>query len=211
MPESPDFVSLDPNRFHTMDFPSSDLHLWNRFREGDSQAFGSIYRMHIAELLSYGYRITSNRQLIKDSIHDLFLHIWLHREKLSETDSIKYYLFRSLRNRIVRTSTDPSPYEQGFRIDELLADASREQELIEQETRSGQLSQLKQAIDRLPKRQQEAIQLRYFHSFSLEEISSVMQMNNQSVRNLLHRAIVHLRNHFEIAGGLILSLIKIFG
>ncbi len=194
-----------------MDFPSSDLHLWNRFREGDSQAFGIIYRMHITELLSYGYRITSNRQVIKDSIHDLFLHIWLHREKLSETDSIKYYLFRSLRNRIIRASSDSSPFEQDFRIDELLADASREQELIEQETRSGQLSQLKQAIDRLPKRQQEAIQLRYFHSFSLEEISSVMQMNNQSVRNLLHRAIVHLRNHFEIAGGLILSLIKIFG
>lgn len=194
-----------------MDFPSSDLHLWNRFREGDSQAFGIIYRMHITELLSYGYRITSNRQMIKDSIHDLFLHIWLHRERLSETDSIKYYLFRSLRNRIVRTSADASPFEQGFRLDELLAETSREQELIEQETSSGQLSQLKQAIDRLPKRQQEAIQLRYFHSFSLEEISSVMQMNNQSVRNLLHRAIVHLRNHFEIAGGLILSLIKIFG
>ncbi len=194
-----------------MDFPSSDLHLWNRFREGDSQAFGIIYRMHITELLSYGYRITSNRQVIKDSVHDLFLHIWLHRERLSETDSIKYYLFRSLRNRIVQTSADSSPFEQGFRIDELLAETSRDQELIEQETRSGQLSQLNQAIDRLPKRQQEAIQLRYFHSFSLEEISSVMQMNNQSVRNLLHRAIVHLRNHFEIAGGLILSLIKIFG
>lgn len=202
------------NCFRTMDFPSSDFHLWNRFREGDSQAFGLIYRMHITELLSYGYRITSNRQVIKDSIHDLFLHIWLHREKLSETDSVKYYLFRSLRNRIiqnVQTPAEPSPFDPDFRIDELLAETSREQELIEQETRSGQLSRLKQAIDRLPKRQQEAIQLRYFHSFSLEEISSVMRMNNQSVRNLLHRAILHLRDHFEIAGGLILSMIKIFG
>ena len=194
-----------------MDFPSSDLHLWNRFRKGDSQAFGSIYRMHITELLSYGYRITSNRQLIKDSIHDLFLHIWLHREKLSETDSIKYYLFRSLRNRILQAPSVSSRVLEEFRFDELLAETSVEDQLIEQETHSAQLSQLKQAIDRLPKRQQEVIQLRYFHAFSLEEISSVMQMNNQSVRNLLHRAILHLRNHFEIVGSLLLALVKIFG
>src|SRR5690606_39290125 len=77
----------------------SDVDLWNKFRKGDRHAFALIYKIHIAELLSYGYRVTSNQQLIKDSIQDLFLHIWLHRGNLSETTSIKYYLFRSLRDR----------------------------------------------------------------------------------------------------------------
>ena len=197
-----------------MDLPLSDAHLWNRFREGDHQAFGLIYKIHIGELLSYGYRITSNRQLIKDGIHDLFLHIWLHRDNLSETDSIKYYLFRSLRNRLlqdVRTGQDPSFSDSDLRIDSLLSETSWEQEIIEEETRTNQLSRLRKAIDRLPQRQQEAIQLRYFHSFSLEEIAAVMQMNNQSVRNVLHRAISHLRGHLETAGAFLLLAIRIFG
>ncbi len=197
-----------------MDFPSSDFQLWNRFREGDSNALGQIYRTHIAELLSYGYRVTSNRQLIKDSIHDLFLHMWLHRKNLAETDSIRYYLFRSLRNRIIhsmQTPVESAALVPDFLIDGILSETSWEQELIEEETRTGQLLRLKQAIDKLPKRQQEAIQLRYFHAFDLDEIASVMRMNNQSVRNLLHRAIMLLRDHLEVAGLLALSFIKIFG
>lgn len=196
-----------------MSLPLSDFQLWNNFRKGDSNAFAQIYRTYITELLSYGYGITSNRQLIKDSIHDLFLHIWLHRENLSETDSIKYYLIRSLRNRIIqniREPVGPAAGEPDFRIEGLLAETSWEQELIEEETRSGQLRLLRQAINRLPKRQQEAIQLRYFHAFDLDEIASVMRMNNQSVRNLIHRAILQLRGSLEMAGLLVLLILKVF-
>ncbi|MEO6686432.1 MAG: sigma factor, partial [Dyadobacter sp.] len=78
-----------------MNNSGSDMLLWNTFREGNRDAFARIYTIYIHDLLSYGYRISSNRQLIKDSIQDLFLHLWLHRENISETDSIKYYLFRS--------------------------------------------------------------------------------------------------------------------
>ena len=188
---------------------ASDRDLWKKFRDGDRHAFALIYKIHISELLSYGYRVTSNQQLIKDSIHDLFLHIWLHKEHLSDTTSIKFYLFRSLRNRILQ-NLESSPELSGtftdFTLETVLSDISWEDELIREETHSGQLMKLREAIERLPKRQQEAIQLRYFHSFGLDEISSVMEMNNQSVRNLLHRAITHLRGLLELAGIILLIL-----
>lgn len=189
-----------------------DQHLWNKLLEGDTIAFGEIYRRYSTELISYGYRMTSNRQLIKDSVHDLFLHLWVHRANLSPTDSIKFYLFRALRNRIIRNLQNPestfSEYE--LPIDGILSETSWEHELIEQETQKGHLAQLKLAISKLPKRQQEAIQLRYFHAFELEDIASVMQLNYQSVRNLLHRAISQLRAHLEIVGVLLIALFKTF-
>lgn len=188
---------------------ASDRDLWKKFRDGDRHAFALIYKIHISELLSYGYRVTSNQQLIKDSIHDLFLHIWLHKEHLSDTTSIKFYLFRSLRNRILQ-NLESSPELSGtftdFTLETVLSDISWEDELIREETHTRQLVKLREAIERLPKRQQEAIQLRYFHSFGLDEISSVMEMNNQSVRNLLHRAITHLRGLLELAGIILLIL-----
>lgn len=190
----------------------SDVDLWNKFRKGDRHAFALIYKIHIAELLSYGYRVTSNQQLIKDSIHDLFLHIWLHRGNLSETTSIKYYLFRSLRNRILQ-NLDIAPefasQPNDFTLDGILSEISWEEELIQEETQTSQMQRLRKAIERLPKRQQEAIQLRYFHSFGLDEISTMMEMNNQSVRNLLHRAITHLRGLLELAG-LLVIMVKSF-
>jgi len=197
-----------------MNLYPSDIELWNAFRKGDREAFGRIYHLNIQELLSYGYRITTNRQLIRDSIHDLFLHLWMHRERLSETDSVKYYLFRALRNRIIQNKQEFPEALGDVRDDSvmhtLFAEMSWEESLIAHEAAEEQIRQLKQAINKLPARQQEVIQLRYFHEFELNQIACVMQVNNQSVRNLLHRAIVQLRGFIEIAGPAILLLIKFF-
>lgn len=186
----------------------SDVLLWNAFREGNREAYAGIYKLYIEDLLSYGYRVTSNRQLIKDSIQDLFLHLWLHRENLSETDSIKFYLFRSLRNRILRNieKSDILPQTADSILENIIEDFSFEQELMAQETEVQQIGRLQKAINKLSKRQQEVIQLRYHNDFSLEEIENLMQLNNQSVRNLLHRAISQLRISFEMAGWFLLII-----
>jgi RNA polymerase sigma factor (sigma-70 family) len=188
---------------------NADMLLWNTFQRGDRESFARIYSLYIDELLSYGYRVTSNRQLIRDSIQDLFLHLWLHRENLAETDSVKFYLFRALRNRIIRNiekdqriqSDDPENL-----LDSAIGDLSFEHDLVQKETDEVQIGRLQRAISQLSKRQQEVIVFRYHHDFSLEEISRLMNLNNQSVRNLLHRSITQLRSIFEVAGWAFLLL-----
>jgi len=177
---------------------SKDIALWKAFKGGDRDAFAKIYNLFIEDLLSYGYRVTNDRQLIRDSIQDLFLHLWHTRENLTDTDSIRFYLYVSLRNRILRnidkhnhTSIDTQDL-----FENIIGVLSVEDELITSEQYSEQIIQLKRAIQQLPKRQQEIIQLRYYHDFSFDEISEMMQINNQSVRNLLHRAITELRHYF---------------
>ncbi|SFF17349.1 RNA polymerase sigma factor, sigma-70 family [Spirosoma endophyticum] len=170
-------------------------------------AFTWIYNRNIKDLLRYGYRVSTNQQLVKDSIHDLFLHLWLHRENLSNTDNIRFYLYRSLRNKIVHNSKELYPVtlpDVEQILDKVFSDLPLEHAIIEQEDSEEQIRVLRKAIDRLPKRQQEVIQLRYFHDFSLEEIASVMQINNQSVRNLIHRSISQLKEFVELAGWLLL-------
>nr|WP_295930545.1 sigma-70 family RNA polymerase sigma factor [uncultured Dyadobacter sp.] len=186
---------------------NSDMLLWSAFQGGDQDAFASIYQKYIDELLSYGYRVTSDRQVIRDSIQDLFLNIWQRREHLAMTDSIKFYLFRSLRNRIVRNL---GKYPERLHADiGLVADLAWEGnsfDAVGDDGLSDSYEKLAEALNRLSPRQREVIQLRYLHGFSLEEISDMMQMNNQSVRNLLHRAITQLRLFFETAGGLLVFL-----
>lgn len=186
--------------------------LWQSFKDGDRLAFAQLYDDYIEDLLSYGYRVTSDRQLIKDSIQDLFLNLWQTRSNLSETDSIRFYLYRSLRNRIIRNSEKQShiDIDTNDLFKNIIGALSIEEEIITNEQHSEQIIKLKQAIQQLPKRQQEIIQLRYYHDFSLEEISEIMAINNQSVRNLLHRTITELRQYFTFFWWLILPFLVSF-
>lgn len=181
-----------------MSSDSKDITLWQAFKGGDRDAFAKIYNLFIEDLLSYGYRVTNDRQLIRDSIQDLFLHLWHTRENLTDTDSIRFYLYISLRNRILRNieKHNHTSIDTQNLFENIIGVLSVEDELITTEQYSEQIIQLKRAIQQLPKRQQEIIQLRYYHDFSFEEISGMMEINNQSVRNLLHRAITELRQYF---------------
>lgn len=169
--------------------------LWDRFRRGDRISFETIYRSRIADLLNYGYKVTSDRALIEDSIQDLFYELWQSRENLSQTTSIKYYLFRALRNKIMRNGNvktvdfNDLPETADVTSEEFLY----ENYLIEIENQTLQAQKLKGLISKLPKRQQEAINLRYYHNFSNEEIAGIMDVNYQSACKFMYTALKSLR------------------
>ncbi|MDI9859371.1 RNA polymerase sigma factor [Flectobacillus roseus] len=178
-------------------------YFWNAFRLGDINALGSLYQLYSQDLLSYGYRISNDRQLIKDSIQDLFLSLWQQRANIADTTSVKFYLYRSLRNKIIRNTevaNVTTDYESSS-IDTIIADLPFESIIIEEENTQNMILKLRQAIASLPQRQQEVIQLRYYHDFSNEEIANLLEISNQSVRNLIYESMSRLRRLF--AGGIL--------
>lgn len=182
---------------------SQNIDLWNTFRRGDRAAFQRIYNLHASELVSYGYRITSNVQLIEDSLHDLFIELWQSRENLSETDSIRFYLFRSLRNKIHRSqqqdvfyqSTDVAQMHHLEGDEELI-----ETQWIRTEGQEHLLRQLSAGYQQLSPRQQQAIDLRFRHHFSNEEIAQIMGINYQSACKFIYSALKVLRENIRILG-----------
>ena len=53
--------------------------LWNLLTEGNRKALEIIYQRYYLLLLNYGLKCTSDRELIKDCIHDLFVHLYQDR------------------------------------------------------------------------------------------------------------------------------------
>src|SRR5690606_19659512 len=76
--------------------------LWARFKSGSDSAFTQIYNQNIVSLYNYGEIITPNKELIEDSIHDLFVDLWKNKSKLGTTFSIKFYLFKRLKRKIFK-------------------------------------------------------------------------------------------------------------
>jgi RNA polymerase sigma factor (sigma-70 family) len=182
---------------------NQNLLLWNTFRQGNRPAFQRIYELYAKDLVSYGHKITGNVQLIEDSLHDLFIELWQSRENLSETDSIKFYLFRALRNKIQRAqqrdifyqSTGVDHLEELEEIDDII-----ETRWIKNEGQEQLLRQLQAGYAHLSPRQQQAIDLRFTHHFSNEEIAQIMGVNYQSACKFIYSALKTLREVVRIFG-----------
>jgi RNA polymerase sigma factor (sigma-70 family) len=183
--------------------------LWGNFRKGDKKAFQAIYQKYVPALLNYGAKITADTSLVEDSIQDLFIELWKSGEKLSETDSIKFYLFKALRFKILRSQNTSHSSEmvsiEGFMT--LLKSPSQEDRWIESEATSFQLQQLKQNLEKLPARQREAINLRYFHSFSNEEISRIMGINYHSACKFVYAGLKALKENWKVAVSLAVGIL----
>lgn len=172
---------------------------WSHFKNGDVKALESIYRTYVGSLINYGLKITTDLDLIKDSIQDLFIELWKSRQNLAETNQPKFYLFRALRNKLSKALSQQSfvsENEMQLSSDHLLTEYV-ELEIAYKEEQLQISGTLKQSLEKLPQRQREVVYLRFYHNFSYEAIASMMNMNYQSVLNLMQRALKSLRQEYS--------------
>ncbi len=181
-------------------FNYTDLELWQAFKNGQEDAFIYIYNTYAPKLYNYGWHIVKNQPLIEDCIHDLFVYLHQHRDKLGVTDSIKYYLFRALRRRISENLEKQAKHIAD--IDLSMNEApielhSLDFQFIEEQTYEQQQKSLLLAINQLPKRQREAIFLFYYSNLSYKEIASIMSLEIKTVYNQIYSALETLKNHLS--------------
>jgi RNA polymerase sigma factor (sigma-70 family) len=185
-----------------------EANLWKRFKEGDEQAFAGIFHLYHRKLCHYGYRIVPDKDVVKDCVQELFIHLWNNRERLEYTGAIHFYLIKSLRGRMLRilnnqkkaaaeslTLEDASHEFQLFSIeDSLIADQSQRE----------QHEQLLKAINNLSRRQREVIYLRFFLDLDYQQIAETMSLNYQVTRNYACQAVKLLREKLDLVTCLLL-------
>ena len=153
---------------------------------------------HYKILFNYATSFTQDRELIKDTLQDLFVHLWEKRETL-RIQYLTVYLLRSIRNNLFQSFRENNLHPVS--IDEAIHDRpddfTIESSLIFQETYLEKKMRIKEAIAHLPRRQKEVVFLKYYQGLSNEQIADLIQVNRQSVANLLHKAILNLRLTFD--------------
>jgi RNA polymerase sigma factor (sigma-70 family) len=167
------------------------------FQAGDVSAFSTLYDMHVNVLLNYGSKLTSDRELLKDCVHDVFVKLYVKRDELDVINNFRSYLFISLKNRIYDEFR-----KRVYISDTELEDAAPAMEAVE-DTEVSYLTKEKEQMEnlmveklllQLSPRQREVLTLYYWDEKNYEDICKIMNMNYQSVRNLMHRSITKLRS-----------------
>lgn len=177
-----------------MDFSKqSDAAIWNLISRGNNSAFVYVYETYSDVLFRYGLRITSDKTLIEDSIHDIFLRIWTRRSLLTITHSIKFYLIRAFRRDLIKKVNeirkkrfaDLSEVDRHWEV-------SFQELLLENQIILESNENVKAAINNLSDRQREAVFLRYIEGLEYQQIAELMQMKVISLYNLLQKALKNL-------------------
>ena len=178
-----------------------DSILWQRFKDGDRIAFESLIRTYYQPLFEYGRKFTSDRDALKDHVHDLFTNLWERRSVIGQTDHIKPYLLKSLRNRIFKEKQRTGIFSE---MDEqelfpvAFFDEDEETKIICVETSEEKKSQIKHVLSTLTRRQQEVIHLKFYQNLSNDQIADLLAISRPAVANLLYQTLKLFREKWHL-------------
>ena len=179
----------------------SEQQLWNQIREGNNEAVERLFDLYADSLFAYGVKFTSDKEFVKDAVQNLFLRLMISHEHLSEVSNVKSYMIKSLRRELLKTSKQG--YAISFDNDNILKNkvesyASENLSVDDMDDEAIRIRRiLSEELLKLPPRQKEALYLRYVQQIPLAEIAHILDMNYQSVRNLIYRAFTKLRKNID--------------
>lgn len=171
--------------------------IWQSMLSGDREALGKLMHAFFRPLANYGLRFTSDKDLIKDAVQELFIILWERRSRLAISVNVKSYLFSSFRRLLLRALkknhknsmiTLENVYVENFSIVLGVDD-----KIIASEQAMKLANHFNQLISSLPERQKEIIYLRFFESLNREEIANILEIAPQTVSNILQIALGKLR------------------
>ena len=179
----------------TNNFKERSQQLITRFCAGDDHAFSQLYDLYVHILFNYGSRLTQDQELLKDCIHDVFVKVYNKRYDKNTIKNLSSYLLISLKNRLLdefrrQTFTAENQVEE-FEYRRATEDVERDYLFSEHEQMRNAL--VAHLMKNLTRRQRQAITLYYLEERKYEEICVIMNMNYHSVRNLMHRSMLRLR------------------
>jgi RNA polymerase sigma factor (sigma-70 family) len=179
---------------------NSQIEFWNEFiMDGNLDALSKIYLHYYDLLFDFGRRHSNDKQLVEDTIQDIFVNFIKVRESIGIVKNLNGYLFCIFRRQLFHDINKQHfifPTEQ---ISEECFDyfKSPEQEISEKENIERIHLTIKQCIGKLTAKQQEIMFLRFEREISYEDIAESLNISVDSCYKAVHRAIKMVRSEAE--------------
>lgn len=180
------------------------LSLTERIKASDRAAFDELYKQHYLSLRSYA-RLLLGVEEADDVVQDVFFNLWIHRDTLDASLSIRSYLLRSVYNsalNLLKRKKYQENYDNSYRqeIEEMgytyyNPDSN---DIIQRLYNQDMRAEIHTAIDALSPRSKEVFILSYLYDMSSKEISSKLGISLSTVENHIYSALKLLRKKLSI-------------
>lgn len=184
-----------------------DKEIWNDLRKGESYALSHIYNKYVRILYCYGQKFSNDKEQIKDTIQELFFDLIRTRNNLGETDNICFYLMASFRRKLAKSLNEKKIFELDNKY-ELKVEIiySAEHELINKEKLNHREKAVKKALEKLTPRQREILYYKFTCNFDYKQICELMDIQYDSARKQVSRALKALKEILDDSDILLLFL-----
>jgi RNA polymerase sigma-70 factor (ECF subfamily) len=174
--------------------PSSDVPdriLFERLRTGDPAAFEALFRAHAPTLVAFARSYVDSTAVAEELVQDLFCRLWDQRFEATVPDSVRAYLFASLRNRALnhlrreQTSLDFASHAARLTSRTAAADDA----VLTKDLGAA----LTTAVRGMPMRCREVFTLVRDQQLSYAEVAELLGISKKTVEIHMSRALVILR------------------
>lgn len=184
-------------------------------KSGNQKAFEELYDRYWPEVYSMIYRRVSDREVTKDIVQDIFINLWLYRDRIIAERSLAPWLNVIARKQAIswyRKQLSTKQREIQYQNSEALVlpssaefEAKELQDLLDRE------------IEKMPVNMKQSFQLSRYENKSIREIAFELCLSEQTVRNNISIALERLRSQTRkfyaepanLAGILVILLTKI--
>jgi len=155
----------------------------------NEDSFKEFFLLMQPSIYYFIYRHTSNKETAQDLTQEVFVKFWLSRERLNTHSSPKAYIFKIARNlclNYIQREHKTSSEDENYLV--LLSKCTEENldSLF-------LLDDYQKAISLLPERCRTTFVLSRFEGFSYNEIAEIMEVEVQTVKNQMNKAISVLK------------------
>jgi RNA polymerase sigma factor (sigma-70 family) len=173
--------------------------MWRRFLDGDNAAYEWLYTEHVQDLYRYGLRFGAGSEVVKDCIQEVFAGLYGNRARHGVPDNVATYLMVSLKHSIMRNLQRRERIREveAGGVSEFLLEPTVEEAFIDSEREAGLKETIERIFTLLTPRQKEALYYRYIRELEIVDICRLMELNYQSVQNLIQRSLKKIRENYK--------------
>jgi RNA polymerase sigma factor (sigma-70 family) len=166
----------------------SDEQLMTAYADGDMQAFEVLYARHKGRILGYLYNKLRDRDEAEEVFQATFAKLHAARDRYREDIPFLPWVFTIARNALIDHVRRNRAYRKNLMIsDESMVNASAV------ESSNAPVDDTIAELSSLSHRQREVLELRFDQDFSFDEIAAQLQTSSGNARQMVSRAIRHLR------------------
>lgn len=176
--------------------PTETSHLVIQIKKGNKLAFSQLFRLYYPKIFSFINQLLKDRLLAEEITQDVFLRLWINREKLNPDLSFDSYLFTIAKN-IVFNFFKKKEIEQRY-IDHTLQSFDTEYVEVEEDFYCKDLlAIIEQAVSEMPPQQQKVFRLSREEGLLHAEIAEKLGISKRTVEKHIYTSLTFLRKIIE--------------
>lgn len=182
--------------------------LLDRLSKGEEYAFRTLFNRYREKVYSFSLTMVKSEETAEEITQDVFVGIWLNREKFAAVERFDAYLHRIVRNRAfdhLRKMANDTAYRSWLWQHLRELHNRTEEDIIHKDY----LHLLSEAVHRLPPQQQQVFSMRRNKGMTNREIASTLNISQNTVKNHMALALKSIKTYLNLHSDIIICIIII--